>query len=512
MSEVSTGDTPDVGPRHVEVRPGIYRDSVALMRVSATLAAASGVERALVAMGTPVNLELLAGMGIDPPAGAGPNDLVVAVLAKDDESLTAAMSMLERELTAPAAAGSAASEAGIPAVAPRTTASAARHVSGGLALVSTPGPYAFVEAMDALDAGLSVMVFSDNVPVEQEVRLKERAYGLGLLVMGPDCGTAVVGGVGLGFANVVRPGPVGLVAASGTGAQQVMALLAAAGVGVSHCLGVGGRDLSDPVGGRSTLAALDALDADPETELIVVLSKPPSPAVAARVLEHAAALRTPTIVAPLGAGGSPTPGLDAPDLTTVAARVLTTLGRSVPAWPSWPPPTAAAAAQGLLHGLYGGGTLCVEAQAVAAQLLGAVHSNVPLRPEWMVTAETVGHVLLDLGSDEYTAGRPHPMLDPAARVPAIESAAADPAVSVILLDVVLGHGAHTDPASVLAPALRAALGRPSPLAIVVSLVGTPDDPQDLTRQASTLAAAGATVYLSNAEAARQAASIARGDA
>jgi FdrA protein len=346
--------------------------------------------------------------------------------------------------------------------------------------------------------------------------------------MGPDCGTAVVAGVGLGFANVVRPGPVGIVAASGTGAQQVMALLAAAGVGVSHCLGVGGRDLSDVVGGLSTHAALDALDADPETELIVVLSKPPSPSVAEQVREHAAGLSTPTVVAPLGGGagkdvlltpgaqgvdagaraapgGSPHPA----DLTGIVTDLLTRLGVPVPTWPCWAPPEPVTGS-GWVRGLYGGGTLCVEAQTVAAAALGApVYSNVPIDPEWTLGPHTVGHMFLDLGADEFTVGRPHPMLDPAARLPHIERALADAEVGVLLLDVVLGHGAHPDPASILAPALVAAARRNPALSCVVSLVGTPDDPQDLTRQAQTLSAAGAWVYLSNAAAARHAAGGAR---
>jgi FdrA protein len=485
--------------RHLEVRPGIYRDSVALMRLSAQLAASPGVQRALVAMATPVNVELLAGMDLDTPTDAGPNDLLVAVVADSEEALAAARVAVEQEL-AGAAPSLSLSDGGAPVIAPRTTASAARHVAGGIALVSTPGPYAFVEAMDALDAGLSVMLFSDNVPPAQEVRLKERAYGLGLLVMGPDCGTAVVGGVGLGFANVVRPGPVGLIAASGTGAQQVMALLAAAGVGISHCLGVGGRDLSDVVNGRSTHAALDALDADPETKLIVVLSKPPSPTVAAAVREHASRLTTPTVVAPLGPDG--------PDLTEAVVQVLSQLGIDDPTWPSWAPQSPGPARPGLLHGLYGGGTLCVEAQAVASEVLGPVYSNVPLHPEWTAGPQTEGHLLVDLGADEFTVGRPHPMLDPSARLAHLHRSAEDPEVTVILLDVVLGHGSHPDPASVLAPAMATARRRQVPLSIVVSLVGTPDDPQGLDRQASMFVDAGAYVYLSNAEAARHAAALA----
>ena len=493
---------PGGGVRHVEIRPGIYRDSVALMRLSAELGAVSGVERALVAMATPVNLELLSGMGIDPPP-AGPNDLMVAILTRDDLARATALDHLEAALSGTVRPDSRPD--GDSSVPPQTTATAARLVRDGLALVSTPGPYAFVEAMDALDAGLSVMVFSDNVPLDQEVRLKRHAAHKGLLAMGPDCGTAVVGGVGLGFANVVRPGPVGIVAASGTGAQQVMALLAAAGVGLSHCLGVGGRDLSDVVGASATHAALDALDADPETGLIVVLGKPPSDAVAEQVRAHAARLRTPTLVAPLGPG--------APDLTAAVTQMLSQLSIPVPAWPSWSPARPdAAPGDGWLRGLYGGGTLCVEAQVVASSLLGPVRSNAPLRPEWTVTADSDGHLVLDLGADEYTIGRPHPMLDPQARLPALAQAAADARVRVILLDVVLGHGSHPDPASILAPAVESAVRRATPLSLVVSLVGTPDDPQGLARQADALSRAGASVYLSNAEAARYAASLVAPDA
>jgi FdrA protein len=452
-------------------------------------------------MATGVNVALLSDMDIEPPTGASPNDLLVAFVADDDESLATALDRLEQELSGPAPAGLGSADAVL--VAPRTTATAARIVAGpSLALVSTPGRYAFVEAMDALESGLSVLVFSDNVPIGQEVRLKQYASDRGLIVMGPDCGTAVVGGVGLGFANVVRPGPVGLVAASGTGAQQMMSLLAAAGVGISHCLGVGGRDLSEEVGAASTHAALDALDADPQTRLIAVLSKPPAARVADEVRAHAAKLATPVLVAPLGAG--------APDLTATAEQVLGHLGVAVPAWPAWAPSSPAAAGNGgWLRGLYSGGTLCVEAMVVAAAALGTVTSNIPLRPEWTAGPGASGHVLLDLGSDEYTAGRPHPMLDLGPRLAMVTREAADPRIRVLLLDVVLGHGAHPDPATALAPAIRAAVGRPEPLSVVVALVGTPDDPQGLTRQAEVLADAGAWVYLSNAAATRHAVALAR---
>jgi len=457
--------------RHLEVRPGVYRDSVQLMQLSQTLRGVPRVGAALVAMATELNLELAAGLGFPSLPQAGPNDLLVAIAADDEPALTAALAALEGSLReAPPARDSGTAEAP-----PRSVGSAVRRSGADLVLVSTPGRYAVLDALDALDAGASVLLFSDNIPVEQEIRLKDAAAARGLLVMGPDCGTAVVGGVGLGFANVVRAGPVGLVAASGTGAQQVMCLLDAAGVGISHCLGVGGRDLSSAVAGRSTLAALDALDADGGTELIVVVSKPPAPEVAARIEERAAALRTPVCFALLGTGR--------PDLTAAVERVLGTLGRPVPQpWPAWHPSPAPAPRGGSLRGLFAGGTLRDEAALIAGGADGS---------------------FIDFGTDELTRGRPHPMIDGTLRLAALAAAAADPTCGAVLLDVVLGHAADPDPAAAVGPAIAAAGAVP----VVVSLTGTAGDPQGLHRQAEALRDAGATVFLSNAEAARFAAGL-----
>ena len=477
--------------RHVETRPGLYRDSVALMQISSALTRLPAVSSALVAMATELNLDLLSQMGFEPPAGAGPNDMLVAIETADPQVLPGVLDRLEAELSSSTVPSSQSTVE----VAPRTTASAARAFGASVVLVSTPGRYAFVEAMDALDAGTSVMIFSDNVPLAQEIRLKRAAAERGLLVMGPDCGTAVVGGVGLGFANVVRPGPVGLVAASGTGAQQVMSLLSTVpGAGVSHCLGVGGRDLSADVGGVSTRAALAALDADPDTELIVVLGKPPAPEVASSL--SALPSTKPVLFAPLGIGR--------PDLTAVAESVLSHLGLPVPSWPTFVPSMRRSPSPGSVRGLFSGGTLCVEAMVLASDMLGPIRSNVPIRPEWTHEGGEEGHTMLDLGSDEYTVGRPHPMIDYGPRLSLLRAASADPSCRVVLLDVVLGHGAHPDPCSELAPVIEEALDRTAPLDLVVSLVGTPDDPQDLSGQASSLSSAGAWVFGSNAAATRHA--------
>jgi FdrA protein len=344
-------------------------------------------------------------------------------------------------------------------------------------LVSVPGAHAAVEALDGLEAGSDVMVFSDNVPVEQEVALKSRATERSLLVMGPDCGTAVVDGLGLGFANVVGPGPVGIVAASGTGCQQVLALLDHAGVGVTTAYGVGGRDLSAAVGARSTRTALARLDADPRVELVLVISKPPDPEVAAGLTSYADGLVTPTRLALLGPGR--------PDLTAATEDVLRALGHEVPAWPVAGHVEAAGGSR--LHGLFVGGTLKDESAAI---LTG-------VDEVWLV----------DFGDDAYTTGRAHPMIDPTLRLARLAEVLADPETAVVLLDVVLGHGVEPDPAASLAPAIT---GARAP--VVVSVVGTAHDPQGRDAQVAALVTAGAEVHLSHAGATRRALEILRGEA
>ena len=338
-------------------------------------------------MATPLNVEVLTEMGFAVPAEAGPNDMVVAIRLADDGDLDAALAGVDAALSETGRRDTGPSQE----APPRTTASALRRsgVSGPgvIALVSVPGPSAFVEAMDALEAGSDVMVFSDNVPVEQELALKRYAAERSLLVMGPDCGTAVVGGLGLGFANTVSPGPIGIVAASGTGCQQVLALLDHAGVGVASALGVGGRDLGADVRGLATREAMRRLDEDPAVEQMLLVSKPPADDVADEIRAYAAGLSTPVEMALLGAGH--------PDLTEATESLLLARGVSVP---DWPVTGSAAAPSGghLLRGLFVGGTLASEARIIAEGLLGS----------------DGGHSFVDFGDDAYTAGRAHPMIDP----------------------------------------------------------------------------------------------------
>ena len=477
----------------LQLRKGTYVDSVKLMQVSRTIASLPGVNAALVAMATELNLDLASGMGFTLPDRAGPNEMLVGVDAESDDALAAAFEEVDVVLNAASVPSS--SGFGSPPT-PLTIGAAARASGASVALISTPGQYAFADAIDAIDAGLHTMIFSDNVPLQQEVSLKKYAAEPGVLVMGPDCGTAVIGGVGLGFANVVRPGPVGVVAASGTGAQHLMTLLDGAGVGISHCLGVGGRDLSAGVGGVSTLRGLDLLGDDPATEVIVVISKPPAASVAAAVQQHASTLGKPVLFALLGRGQ--------PDITEVARRTVEAAGHA------WHLPERLKGAvgrgrgEGFLRGLFAGGTLCDEAMILTADRLGASHSNIPLEPAWALedTLASYRHTMIDFGDDRLTQGRPHPMIDSSIRVERLLREVEDPTTGMILLDVVLGHGAESDPAAELADAVADATAAGIP--VVVSLVGTKDDPQDSSRQAKTLNRAGAWVFYSNADAARAA--------
>lgn len=484
---------------HVELRPGAYADSVALLQVSKDVAAVDGVLAAQVAMATELNLEVLAQMGFTIPA-ASPNDMVVALRVDSAEHVAAALAAVDTALEATRRRSSSSDSVEEP---PRTTGSALTRSGAGIVVVSVPGASATVEAMDAVEAGRDVMVFSDNVPVTEEIALKRAAAERDALVMGPDCGTAVVNGIGLGFANTVRPGPVGLIAASGTGCQQLLALLDHADVGITAALGVGGRDLGPEVRGLSTRQALHRLDADPATELIVVVSKPPADEVARELRDFAATLSTPVQFALLGAGQ--------PDLTQAAESVLTTLGRDVPQWPVWG--EQASSGPGQLRGLFAGGTLCDEAMILAEAELGPVWSNIPFDESQRLgsSLEADGTVMIDFGADEMTQGRPHPMIDPTIRLDHLAKVSANPDVRVVLMDVVLGHGADADPAATLAPALRAARrtaaedGRE--LSVVIACVGTAGDAQGLDAQARALAEAGAEVHLSNARAARRAVSL-----
>ncbi len=492
---------------------GTYADSMVLLVATSVMSGQPGIGWAGAVMATPGALADLATQGFEPGdlAGADANDLVLAVHAAGDDQAEAALAAGADSIFSAARTGD---DGAGPGEAPRMIEAAAERLPGAnVAIVSVPGPYAALEAHHALTAGLHVLLFSDNVPVAEEVELKQRATELGLLVMGPGAGTAVLAGTGLGFANVLRRGPVGVVAAAGTGAQEVSALLDRWGVGVSQVIGVGGRDLSAEVGGRMAAAAVRALDADPATQAILIVSKPPDPAVARLVLGQRAA--TPAVAVFLGVTDLDRPaGTELARTLEAGAIAAAQLAGGAPPDPARGLADRAARAAArlpeqrrVIRGFYSGGTLCYEAQLIISGLLGPVYSNEPLVHDNTVPAPPGSHVLLDLGAEEYTVGRPHPMIDPQSRIEVLRAQAREPGVAVVLLDVVLGHGSHPDPAGQLAPVLTEIMADGGPQ-VVAYVLGSASDPQDYQRQRATLEAAGCLVTETAARAAYLAAAIA----
>lgn len=458
-------------------------------------------------MATPANLEMLAEHGVPvAEAGAGANDLLVVLEGEDGEVLAEALDAAAASLESEARPANAAGDDTRPRR-PRSLAEARESLPGAtLALISCPGEYAAAEAMKALRLGLDAMIFSDNVSLDDEIALKREAGERGRLVMGPDCGTAIVGGVPLGFANRVRRGGIGVVGASGTGLQQVTCLVDRCGAGISHAIGTGGRDLSAEIGGATTLRALAMLAEDERTRTVVLVSKPPDDAVMRRVLHAAAGTRKPVVACLVGAAAPKDLPGNVRFAATLDEAACLAAGASIP---GDPPDIPRAPGRNRIVGLFSGGTFCYEAQAVAAPRLGRILSNAPLDPADALRGDPGGaHVMLDLGDDAFTRGRPHPMIDFGFRLERIREAAEAPDTAAILIDVVLGTGAHEDPATVLAPALRQIDGP----AVVGSVCGTEADPQCLSRQEAALRESGMVVAGSNARAARIAAEVASGDA
>ena len=497
-----------------EIRSGSYYDSVVLMLLQRALTELPGILDAGVVMGTPANKELLAQSALltDDLHAAAPEDLILVVKADSETAGRAALARVDELLASRRSQQT-------DAYRPKSLASATRMIpEAEWVLISIPGRYAAAVARDALNLGKNVFLYSDNVSLEDEISLKETAASKGLLVMGPDCGTACVNGIGLGFANRVRKGRIGIVAASGTGLQSIMVGIHRLGGGVSQAFGTGGRDLSAEVQARSAKQALAKLKDDPQTDAIVIVSKPPAASVAQELLSEAASCNKPVVIDFIGYHTSQNKDdvnsnirfASTLDETAELAVSLTT--SAVPTSCSeqrpWTSESTEAPSQlvpaprpqSFLRALYSGGTLAYEALFLLQDSLPSVRSNGPLPggPLLENPHRSKGHTVVDLGGDAFTVGRLHPMLDNALRIRRLLQEAKDPETGLILLDIVLGDGAHEDPASELAPAIEEAIATAAlngdPLPVVASIIGTDADPQGLDRQVEQLKGAGAYVF------------------
>ena len=504
-----------------KIFPNTYRDSVALMQVSAKINELTGITQASLIMATATNLELLQEAGlIETVPEAGNNDLLLALEGENESALQEAVVTAESKLHEMA---SGIIEREIRKEPLRSIEMALdAFPDANLALISCPGEYATAEALKALNLGLDVMLFSDNISEEDEIFLKKNAETEGLLMMGPDCGTAIVNGVPLGFANNVKKGSIGIVAASGTGLQQVSCLIDRWGGGISQAIGTGGRDLSTKVGGSTMIAGIDALAADSNTKVIVLISKPPSQDVAFKVLERAAKTDKPVVVNFLGSTVEVPAGAEVTEAKTLEAAAhaavrLTGIDVQTPARHLVTTGELAtltnrlSGSQKYVRGLYSGGTFSYEAMILLTEMLGPIHSAAPLASEQKLDNpwQSREHTVLDLGDDVFTRGRPHPMIDHRLRNERILQEAMDPETAVILLDIVLGFGSHENPAEDLAVAIseaRRATTTNEPI-FIGFVCGTKNDPQNLEKQETMMSEVGVLLMESNAQAARLAGDI-----
>lgn len=495
------------------VRKNQYQDSVRLMQISRQATGLPGVAKVLVLLGTDSNKKVLADLGLldATVSAATANDLVICIEAESPRACEAALAEVDARLK------TAAADEGIEEK-PRSLEEAADRLPGAnVAMISLPGQLAKLDVTAALEKNLHVMLFSDNISLADEAELKDLAVRKGLLLMGPDCGTAIINGVALALANVVRRGDIGLAAASGTGIQEVTCLIDRFGGGISHAIGVGGRDLRKEIGGTMMCQAIRTLAADPSTRRLVVLSKPGDPGVMDKVLNEARAGGMNVVACLLGGGHT---GVDTPGMTfvdTLEAAAFAAMEREVPVFHL--PPALHARVENLapgrqyLRGLYTGGTLCYETLFLLKDHLD-VHSNVALRPDLKLSypARGTAHCCVDLGEDDFTRGRPHPIIDLGLRLSRLAEEMADPSVKVLLLDLVLGYGAHRNPAAELAEALTAAgEGQSDGGPVVLAHVcGTEADPQVLSRQEEMLRQAGVFLFPTNARAAMTALAVIHG--
>jgi FdrA protein len=483
-----------------EIRQGAYHDSVVLMQLQRGLMDLPGVLDAGVVMATPANQTLLSQSGLLPEGAetAVSEDLLIVVRAESKAQAEEALSHVDRLLSRRRISEDQEFN-------PRSLDAALKLLPDSKwVLISVPGKYAAGVARASLRLNRNVFLYSDNVSLQDEIQLKQEARSRGLLLMGPDCGTTILNGVGFGFANRVRRGPIGLVGAAGTGLQAITSRIHQLGSGISHAIGTGGRDLTHEVSGITALQALDLLQSDPATKVIILVSKPPDPDVATGLLARFRASKKPVVIQFMGYGP---PALKTGNLNfalnfdMAASLAVNLIHSESDIGEQDKGKSASLTERRFLRGLFSGGSLANEALRSLQMALSPLYSNIPLRESQRLPDPFVSqsHTIIDLGADEFTVGRLHPMMDHDLRIRLIRKEAADPEVAMILMDVVLGDGAHPDPAGALAPVI-AEVKKEYPVDVAIILVGTDEDPQDLQRQEQQFIESGALVFRDTQEA------------
>lgn len=484
-----------------------YQDSISLMLLTNAINELEGVTLSQIMMGTNANKEILANTNLltEEAKKASPNDLMIVVDSEEEKTMEKVLEEVETFLADLSTKEKTEQQAA------KSWDEALEHLpEANVALFSIPGEYGASEMEKALEKGLHVFSFTDNIALDDEVRLKKMAHQKGLLMMGPDCGTGILSSVPLAFTNAVRPGNIGIVGASGTGIQEVTTIIDRLGGGVTHAIGTGGRDLSEAVGAITMKDALAALNQHEETDVICVISKPPAKRVRDEVMELLQSLQKPAVAIFLGEKPTAHEGNVYLAYTLEeAAKLAVDLANNGKVNKTYFEPFSTQEQDTLMEekvvkGLYSGGTLATE----AAMLISETLNLGGLVKEDGFVLKSQGYEVIDLGADKYTQGKPHPMIDPSTRIKMFKECAEDEMTGVILFDVVLGYGAHEDMAGALLPTIKELLNKASAknrsLHFVATVVGTNQDPQGYEQTVKKLQDAGVWLESSNAKAVQRA--------
>ncbi len=491
------------------VKKGSYQDSVVLMLLTNEISTIEGVKKVSIMMATPANKDIFKQSGLDTEElmNASANDMVVVADIDDDSLLDTIMEQVEVFLKKQSAASEG--KKGTESVKSWDKA-LAKMPEANLAVISIPGAYAALEADRALDEGLNVFMFSDNVTIEDEKALKEKAHEKGLAVMGPDCGTGIIQSVPVAFTNNVAPGSIGIIGASGTGIQELTTIIDRLGEGVTNAIGIGGRDLNAKIGGITMMDMIDSMEDDDAVKVLVIVSKPPAKEVRDMISDRLSDFSKPVVT--LFVGEKPEyheENFYHAYTLDEAARLAVSLvrGKDVPEAEIDIDASAFYKAEDkkTIKAYYSGGTLANEA---AMLIKDAMNCEVPPEDIEGYMLQLDGNVVVDLGDDAYTQGKPHPMIDPAKRIECMQEAVDDESTGVVLLDIMLGYGSHADMAGSLIPTIKElqekadAAGRK--VFFIATVCGTRRDYQGYDDAVNKLKEAGVIVCENNKLACRTA--------
>ncbi len=478
------------------IKQNSYKDSIVLMLLTGEISQLDGVNKVSIMMATEANKSIFDGSGMLTPEveEASPNDIAIVIDVESDEVLEEALVAIDEFLNKSSSGGKSEEANAI-----TWNQALLKQDGANLAVISTPGTYAAHEANVALDNDLNVFMFSDNVSLDDELQLKEKALEKGLLVMGPDCGTGIINGVPVAFTNQVNRGSIGVVGASGTGIQEVTSLIHQNNAGITSALGTGGRDLHEHIGGITMLQSLKALNEDEATKVIVVLSKPSAPAVQDKINNYLSTVKKPVVTLFLGERPkSHTQNIYRAYTLAEAARAAVMFDQGlnpITDLKAFNVENVEAKNEGkVIKAYYSGGTLASEASMLISEALKLEEKS----SSNLFTED--GFVVVDLGDDEYTQGKPHPMIDPEVRVANLAQAASDDRTGVVMFDVVLGYGSHNDMATALTPAIVEVMTALPDVTVIANVCGTNLDPQGYDSQVKKLEDLGVKVFNSNEEA------------